>query len=262
MKQLEQVQKEAKVANMVRRSMKEMSFTDEQGRQSTTKSVVSTDQSISQKKSPIQFRDFEVTQLLGEGSFGKVFKAIKIDTGRSYAMKSMKKQFLIGNNQIKYAVSEAEIMKELDHPYVLRLCYTFQTPENLHMIMELIENGDLSQQLDHLQFMEEPIAKFITAELMLAMQYIHSKNVLFRDLKPENILIDKDGHIRLADFGLAKKGSGTQKMVAQSFCGSPAYLAPEMLNRAGVSESGDVYQIGVVLYEMLVGIPPYYNDNI
>ena len=153
-------------------------------------------------------------------------------------------------------------MKDLDHPFVLKLCYTFQTPDYLHMIMELIENGDLSQQLDHLQFMEEPIARFITAELILAMQYIHSKNVLFRDLKPENILIDKDGHIRLADFGLAKKGAGSQKMVAQSFCGSPAYLAPEMLNRAGVSESGDVYQIGVVLYEMLVGIPPYYNDNI
>lgn len=154
-------------------------------------------------------------------------------------------------------------MKGLSHPFVLKLDYTFQTPDHLHMVMELIENGDLSQHLDHLQFIEEPLAKFITAELVLAMQYVHSKNVLFRDLKPENILIDKQGHIRLADFGLAKQG-GTQdhKQIAQSFCGSPAYLAPEMLSRAGVTEAGDVYQIGVVLYEMLVGIPPYYNDNI
>lgn len=86
-----------------------------------------------------------MTELLGEGSFGKVFRAVKRDNGKNFAMKSMKKQFLIGNNQIKYAVGEAEIMKDLDHPFVLKLCYTFQTPEYLHMIMELIENGDLSQ---------------------------------------------------------------------------------------------------------------------
>jgi serine/threonine protein kinase len=85
-----------------------------------------------------------VTELLGEGSFGKVFKAINVENSKKFAMKSMKKQFLIGNNQIKYAVSEAEIMKELDHPFVLKLYYTFQTPEYLHMVMELIDNGDLS----------------------------------------------------------------------------------------------------------------------
>ena len=85
---------------------------------------------------------------------------------------------------------------------------------------------------------------------------------MFRDLKPENILLDADGHIRLADFGLAKQGKEGQDIRAQSFCGSPAYLAPEMLKKEGVTKAGDVYQVGVVLYEMLVGIPPYYNDNI
>jgi serine/threonine protein kinase len=95
-------------------------------------------------------------------------------------------------------------MRELDHPFVLRLDYTFQTPDHLHMVMELIENGDLSQHLDHLQYFEEPMARFIAAELILAMQYVHSRNVLFRDLKPENVLIDRLGHIRLADFGLSK----------------------------------------------------------
>lgn len=154
-------------------------------------------------------------------------------------------------------------MKEMDHPYVLKLMYTFQTPEYLHMVMELCEHGDLSQQLDHYQFFDESLARFIGAELILAMQHVHERNVLYRDLKPENILIDKDGHIKLADFGLAKQAkSGGRDAIAQSFCGSPAYLAPEMLNKVGVSQSGDVYQIGIVLYEMLVGIPPFYNDNI
>ena len=137
--------------------------------------------------------------------------------------------------------------------------------------MELCEHGDLSQQLDIHQYLDENQARFITAELILAMEHVHTKGVLYRDLKPENILIDIDGHIRLGDFGLAKQAgqsetdtssSANKKMVAQSFCGSPAYLAPEMLNKSGVSASGDVYQIGVVLYEMLVGIPPFYNDNI
>ena len=230
-----------------------------------TSSVSSTAVTVTKERvvlKPVKFADFDVFNLLGEGSFGKVFKERHKQSGHLYAMKSMQKQFLISNNQIKYAVTEAEIMKGLEHPYVLRLDYTFQTPDHLHMVMELIDNGDLSQHLDSLQFIEEPLARFITAELILAMQYVHSKNILFRDLKPENILIDRQGHIRLADFGLAKQGNQNHKQIAQSFCGSPAYLAPEMLSRAGVSESGDVYQIGVVLYEMLVGIPPYYNENI
>lgn len=165
-------------------------------------------------------------------------------------------------------------MKRLDHVYVLKLMYTFQTPDYLHMVMELCDHGDLSQQLDVHQYFEENLARFITAQLILAMEHVHSTGVLYRDLKPENIMIDYDGHIRLGDFGLAKQAGeasdpgdavtsgGKNRMVAQSFCGSPAYLAPEMLRKTGVSASGDVYQIGVVLYEMLVGIPPFYNDNI
>merc|ERR1712038_1596427 len=103
----------------------------------------------------------------------------------------------------------------------------------------MCDHGDLSQQLDHHQFFEESIARFICAELVLAMQHVHEKAVLYRDLKPENILIDKEGHIKLADFGLAKQAgkAGGRSEVAQSFCGSPAYLAPEMLNKVGVSQS-------------------------
>lgn len=219
----------------------------------------------------LKFGDFEIMQVLGEGSFGKVFKVKKRDSGLVYAMKSMSKKQLINNNQVRYAVTEAQIMKQLDHCYVLKLMYTFQTPDYLHMVMELCNHGDLSQQLDVHQYFEENLARFISAELILAMEHVHAKGVLYRDLKPENIMIDTDGHIRLGDFGLAKQAgepdhiessSAKNRMVAQSFCGSPAYLAPEMLMKSGVSASGDVYQIGVVLYEMLVGIPPFYNDNI
>ena len=132
------------------------------------------------------------------------------------------------------------------------------------MAVEYCSNGDLSEVLDYHSLLDEDIAKFVIAELILGMAYMHNKGIIFRDLKPENILLDSEGHIRLADFGLAKQNEealGKKDFKASSFCGSPAYLAPEMLMKKGVSKSGDVYQVGVVLYEMLVGIPPYYNDD-
>lgn len=116
----------------------------------------------------------------------------------------MKKQFLINNNQVKYAVSEASIMKALDHPYILSLIFNFQTPSNLYMAVEYCPNGDLSEILDEYSLLDEDISKFIIAELILGMKYMHDKGIIFRDLKPENILLDEGGHIRLADFGLAK----------------------------------------------------------
>lgn len=167
------------------------------------------------KQGPVRFSDFEILEMIGEGSFGKVFRVRKKSNSAIYAMKSMKKSTLIQDNQIRYAVTEAQIMKEMDHPYVLKLMYTFQTPEYLHMVMEMCEHGDLSQQLDHYQFFDESLARFIGAELVLAMQHVHERNVLYRDLKPENILIDKDGHIKLADFGLAKQAkSGGRDAIA------------------------------------------------
>ena len=152
----------------------------------------------------VKFSDFDIIEIIGEGSFGRVFKGKKKDTGEVFALKVMKKQHLINNNQVKYAVSEANIMKTLDHPYILKLVFSFQTPSNLYMAVELCENGDLSEILDQESLLDEDIAKFLTAELILAMKHMHNKGVIFRDLKPENLLIDSKGHLRLADFGLAK----------------------------------------------------------
>ena len=121
----------------------------------------------------VKFSDFEVLELIGEGSFGRVFRVKKRDTGKVYAMKSMKKSLLIQQNQIRYAVTEAQIMKQMDHSYVLKLIYCFQTPDYMHMVMELCENGDLSMQLDMHQYFDEQLARFIAAELILAMEHVH-----------------------------------------------------------------------------------------
>lgn len=132
-------------------------------------------------------------------------------------------------------------MKTLDHPYLMKLIYSFQTPQNLYMALEFCENGDLSQILDEHTLLDEKLSKFLIAELILGINYLHKKGVLFRDLKPENILLDSKGHIRLADFGLAKQGKEGADIKAASFCGTPPYLAPEMLKKEGVTKAGDVY---------------------
>lgn len=129
------------------------------------------------------------------------------------------------------------------------------------MILDYCSGCDLAYHLNKKQIFDEDESRFFIGEIILAIEYIHSLNVVYRDLKPENILIDGDGHCRLADFGLAKENIG-EKDFAKSFCGSPAYLPPEMLNSKGVSKAADIYQIGAVLYEFLVGFPPYYTENI
>jgi len=121
----------------------------------------------------VTFSDFEILELIGEGSFGRVFKAKKKDNGQILALKVMRKQYLIANHQIKYAVSEAAIMKTLNHPYLMKLIYAFQTPSNLYMALEYCENGDMSQMLDEHSLLEEKTAKFLIAELILGIKCLH-----------------------------------------------------------------------------------------
>ncbi len=143
----------------------------------------------------------------------------------------------------------------MDFPFVVKLYFAFQTPTNLYMALDNCSYGDLSQLIADKEKLSETTARFLTAQLVLAIQYLHSHNILYRDLKPENILLASDGYIRLTDFGLSR-----QNHFSMSFCGSPAYLSPEMLERKGVGFSTDIYGIGCVLYEMVVGEPPYYDE--
>ena len=209
----------------------------------------------------IGYKSFEILDLLGHGAFGKVFKCKLRGQETEFAMKVLKKAFLYKNKHLKYAITECNILKQANHPYVIKMHYSFQTPENLYMILDYCNGCDLAYHLSKKQIFEEEEARFFIAEIILAIEYIHSLDVIYRDLKPENILIDSDGHCRLADFGLAKENIG-EKDFAKSFCGSPAYLPPEMLYSKGVSKAADIYQIGAVLYEFLVGFPPYYTENI
>jgi len=263
-KQMLKIQREQNEAEVVRSD----SLAEQNARQKLSKSTVQQqhmDQSqlLDDSEQGIGYNSFQLIEILGQGTFGKVFKVKKRESEdkREYAMKVLKKAFLVKNNHLRYAITEANILKLSDHPFVVKLHYSFQTPENLYMILDYCPGGDLAFHLNKKQIFDEAEARFFIAEVVLAMEYIHALNIIYRDLKPENILIDRDGHAKLADFGLAKEGVG-DKQNAKSFCGSPAYLAPEMLLNKGVGKAADIYQIGAVLYELLVGFPPYYTENI
>ena len=208
----------------------------------------------------IGFNSFTIIDCLGAGSFGKVFKVRMKSNGEIYAMKVINKRFLMKNNQLRYAITECNVLKQATSPFILTLYYSFQTPENLYMIIDYCPGGDLNLHIIQNLF-EEDEARFYIAELILGIEHLHELDIIYRDLKPENILINGDNHIKLADFGLAKEGVNDVQST-KSFVGSPAYLAPEMLMRRGVGKSADIYGIGAVLYEMICGTPPFFSNNI
>lgn len=208
----------------------------------------------------IGFTSFVIMEILGCGTFGKVYKVKLRTTEQVFAMKVIDKKYLIRNHQLRYAITECNILKQSNNPFIIKLHYSFQTPDYLYMILDYCPGGDLGFHLEANLF-EEDEAKFYIAELVLAIEYLHKMNVIYRDLKPENILIYKDGHIKLADFGLAKENIKGNN-ITQSFCGSPAYLSPEMVKRKGVGKSADIYGIGAVLYEMISGTPPFFANDI
>ena len=214
----------------------------------------------SYKTKKIGKNSFDILELIGSGTFGKVYKVKSLIDKKVYAMKVLNKNFLINNNQLKYAISECNILKQANFPFIINLHYSFQTNENLYMILDYCPGGDLGFHLQ-LNLFEEDDAKFYIAELILAIEYLHNMNVIYRDLKPENILIGNDNHIKLADFGLAKENIKDNNLTS-SFCGSPAYLSPEMVNRKGAGKSSDIYGIGAVLYELISGTPPFYANDI
>lgn len=204
---------------------------------------------------------FEIIEELGFGSYGKVFKVKKKGTELLYALKSLNQSHLRQKKQLKYALSECKIMQTLTHPYILPLYWSFKSESHLFLVLEYCPNGDMSMLLSYVHHLTTAQAKFYTAEIVSALSYLHSKNIIYRDLKPHNTLIDSQGHLRLADFGLSKENT-TQVNPSTSFCGSPAYIAPEILSRTGAWKALDSYSIGVNLFEYLTGKPPFYDDEL
>jgi len=198
--------------------------------------------------------------LLGKGSFGEVYLVQKINTGSLYAMKVLSKDRIMGQNLLKYAMAERNVLSLSNHPFIVKLNFAFQTLSKLFLILDYCPGGDLSKHLYHEKRFIEPRAKFYICEILLALEDLHKRDIIFRDLKPDNVVLDSDGHCKLTDFGLSKEGVFDSNC-AKSFCGSIAYLAPEMLKKEGHGKAVDWYLLGVLLYEMLIGIPPFFTEK-
>ena len=207
-------------------------------------------------KNTVFLRNFKILSELGVGAFGTVFKVQHILTEKIYAMKVMNKNYIIQKKYLHYVVSEFEIMKSLSgFPFVIDLHYCFQSANYLFMVIDICPGGDF----DNLKYINN--LKLFFAELVLAFEHIHKHHVVYRDLKPENILLDPYGHIKVCDFNLAKSGVSKQKR-ATSFCGSPMYLSPEMLDPEGVDQRADIYGIGLLIYELVTDKPAFMAPNL
>jgi len=206
----------------------------------------------------ITLDDFEILKVLGEGAFGKVRLVEKKDTKQIYAMKSLQKGYLIAKDQIEHTKAERYILERSQSPFLVNLEYAFQTPDKIFFVMKFMVGGELFSHLRKARRFDEKRAKFYAAEILLGLEYLHKLGILYRDLKPENILMDEEGHVCLTDFGTAKLLEEDQ--VATSIVGTPEYLAPEILGGVGHGKPVDWWTFGILIYEMLVGKSPFYNN--
>ncbi|XP_013097410.2 serine/threonine-protein kinase Warts [Stomoxys calcitrans] len=241
---------------------------------------------------------------IGVGAFGEVTLVRKIDTtNHLYAMKTLRKADVLKRNQVAHVKAERDILAEADNNWVVKLYYSFQDKDNLYFVMDYIPGGDLMSLLIKKGIFEEPLARFYIAELTCAVESVHKMGFIHRDIKPDNILIDRDGHIKLTDFGLCTGFRWThnskyyqengnharqdsmepwedlsdngqkptvlerrrlrdhQRVLAHSLVGTPNYIAPEVLERSGYTQLCDWWSVGVILYEMLVGQPPFLANT-
>ncbi|XP_014216493.1 RAC-beta serine/threonine-protein kinase B-like [Copidosoma floridanum] len=220
-------------------------------------SLEKTSISTSSKQKKVTLENFEFLKVLGRGGYGRVISCREKGTTENlYALKSVMKSFIIGRNQVSHTLSENRVMRIMRHPFLISLKYSFQTADRLFFVVDYLSGGDLYFHVKHDRFFDEDRAKFYGAEIILAVGYLHTQGIIHRDLKLENILLDKDGHIKIVDFGLCKEDI-TYGKTTNTFCGTPEYLAPEILEDRAYGRAVDWWSVGVIICEMMSGKLPF-----
>ena len=209
----------------------------------------------------VALEDFDLLKVLGKGGFGKVMLVRKKGTTDIYAMKVLKKEAVIRRNQVTHTKTETHILKQIRHPFLTRMHFAFQSEGKLYMVLNYLPGGELFYRLKREGRFSVERVRLYAAEIGLGLGHLHSLDMIYRDLKPENILLDEVGHICLTDFGLSKESVATVN-AAKTFCGTPEYLAPEILQGVGHGKPVDWWSLGTLVFEMLTGLPPFYSRNI